>query len=86
MLDKVSDFSRKLVPIFLATILGLVLVDVVGFKLDDEGFFPITNGYNGFNPFSIRVPNGVDVGVDIPTSFYHMFGSTLDVNVIRFPR
>ena len=82
MLDKVSDFSRKLVPIFLATILGLVLVDVVGFKLDDEGFFPTTNGYNGFNPFSIRVPNGVD----IPTSFYHFFGSTLDVNVIDFPR
>ena len=77
MLDKVSDFSRKLVPIFLATILGLVLVDVVGFKLDDEGLLQRIGGYDGFNPFGIRTTDVLSL--DAP------FGG-LDVNVIGFPR
>ena len=64
MLDKVSDFSRKLVPIFLATILGLVLVDVVGFKLYD---WNLIRDYEGFEPIHITVSGGhsVDGSLDI---------------------
>ena len=64
-LDCVSDFSRKLIPIFLASILGLVLVDVVGFKLYDWDLIP---DYDGFTPIFMVVTGSHDVSGSLDIS------------------
>ena len=43
MIDSLPQFPRKLIPIFRASILGLILADIMGFKLVSpcKGFAPI---------------------------------------------